>query len=152
MRNYDLSPLMRSSIGFDHLNRLLDSALSAENTPSYPPYNIEKLAEDDYRITMAVAGFTPSDLTVTLEDGTLTIAGRTAEEEDERVFLHRGIATRAFERRFQLAETIQVGNARFENGLLEVELKRVIPDHKKPRSIMIETAGGAAAPRTIDAA
>lgn len=151
MRSYDLTPLMRSSVGFDHLNRLLDSALSADNTPSYPPYNIEKLAEDDYRITMAVAGFKPNELTVTLEDGTLTIAGKNADEEDERVFLHRGIATRAFERRFQLAETIQVGNARFENGLLEVDLKRVIPDHKKPRSIMIETAGGSQ-PRTIDAA
>ncbi len=152
MRSYDLTPLMRSSIGFDHLNRLLDSALSADNTPSYPPYNIEKVAEDDYRITMAIAGFSPSDLDVTLEDGTLTIAGRSPDEQDTREYLHRGIATRAFERRFQLAETIQVGNARFENGLLEVDLKRVIPDHKKPRSIMIETAGGAAKAKTIDAA
>lgn len=152
MRNYDLTPLMRSSVGFDHLSRLLDSALSAENGNSYPPYNIEKLSDDDYRITMAVAGFTPAELDVTLEDGTLTISGRTGDEEEERIYLHRGIAARTFERRFQLAETIQVGDARFENGLLEVELKRVIPDHKKPRSITIETAAPQPVQRTIDAA
>ncbi|TNE61104.1 MAG: Hsp20 family protein [Alphaproteobacteria bacterium] len=139
MRTFDLTPLLRSTVGFDHLNRLLDSALNTDASASYPPYNIEKLSEDDYRITMAVAGFAPAELTVVVEDGTLILAGRAQEEDGERRFLHRGIAKRAFERRFELADTIQVGDARFENGLLEVELKRVIPDHKKPRQIEIRS-------------
>ncbi|WP_417458053.1 Hsp20 family protein [Kordiimonas sp.] len=139
MRTFDLSPLMRSSVGFDHLNRLLDSALNTEQAAPYPPYNIEKLSDDDYRVTMAVAGFAPDELTVTVQEGTLLIAGKAADDEKERRFLHRGIAKRAFERRFELADTIQVGNAKFENGLLLVELKRVIPDHKKPRQIEIRT-------------
>lgn len=139
MRTFDLSPLMRSTVGFDHLSRLLDSALTTEGAAAYPPYNIEKLGEDDYRITMAVAGFAPDELTVTVQEGTLLIAGKGRDEKDDRKFLHRGIAKRAFERRFELADTIRVGDARFENGLLEVELKRVIPDHKKPRQIEIRS-------------
>ena len=148
MRSFDLSPLMRSTVGFDHLSRLLDSALTTEGASAYPPYNIEKLGEDDYRITMAIAGFTPDELTVTVQEGTLYIAGKALEDDDERKFLHRGIAKRAFERRFELAETIRVGDARFENGLLEVDLKRVIPDHKKPRQIDIRSTDEAM--KTID--
>ncbi len=150
MRNFDLSPLMRSSIGFDHLSRLVDSALSSESSPAYPPYNIEKLGDDDYQITMAVAGFAPDELNVVIQEGTLIIAGGSREAEAEKKFLHRGIAKRAFERRFDLAETIQVGDAHFENGLLQVDLKRVIPDHKKPRNIEIRSS--AEAVKTLEAA
>lgn len=142
MRTFDLSPLMRSTVGFDHLNRLLDSALTSDGAAAYPPYNIEKLSEDDYRVTMAVAGFTPEELTITVQDGTLILAGKAQEDDTDRKFLHRGIAKRAFERRFELADTIQVGNASFENGLLQVELRRVIPEHKKPRNIEIRSGEG----------
>jgi molecular chaperone IbpA len=137
MRTFDLSPLMRSTVGFDHLSRLVDSALNSETASAYPPYNIEKLGEDDYQITMAVAGFAPEELTVTIQDDTLLIAGQADEGEAEKSFLHRGIAKRAFERRFELAETIKVGDAHIENGLLQVDLRRVIPEHKKPRNIEI---------------
>ncbi|MBL4639422.1 MAG: Hsp20 family protein [Kordiimonadaceae bacterium] len=137
MRNFDLTPLMRSSVGFDHLSRLVDSALTNDSASTYPPYNIEKISEDDYQITMAVAGFAPEELNVTVQEGTLLISGRALDEEGERRFLHHGIAKRAFERNFELADTIQVGNAHYENGLLLVDLKRVIPDHKKPRNIEI---------------
>lgn len=149
MRNFDLTPLMRSSVGFDHLNRLVDSALSSETANAYPPYNIEKLSDDDYQITMAVAGFTPEELDVTVQEGTLIISGRGQDDTEGRKFLHRGIAKRAFERRFELADTIQVGNASFENGLLQIDLKRVIPDHKKPRSVEIRT--GESKVKTIEA-
>ena len=149
MRTFDLSPLMRSSVGFDHLNRLLDSALNTEQAAPYPPYNIEKLSEDDYRVTMAVAGFAPDELTVTVQEGMLLISGKAQEDGTDRRYLHRGIAKRAFERRFELADTIQVGDAKFENGLLLVELKRVIPEHKRPRQIEIRT--DEASVKTIEA-
>ncbi|MBO6506720.1 MAG: Hsp20 family protein [Kordiimonadaceae bacterium] len=148
MRTFDLSPLMRSSVGFDHLNRLLDSALTSDGASAYPPYNIEKVSEDDYRVTMAVAGFSPEELTITVQEGTLILAGKAGEDDAERKFLHRGIAKRAFERRFELADTIQVGDASFENGLLQVELRRVIPEHKKPRNIAIRS--GDAKIKTIE--
>ncbi|WP_374764048.1 Hsp20 family protein [Yunchengibacter salinarum] len=153
MRHFDLTPLLRSSVGFDHLNRLLDSSFASDEAPGYPPYNIEKLSEDDYRITMAVAGFRPDELDVTVQDGTLVISGKAEEtsEDEAPTYLHRGIAKRAFERRFQLAETVQVGEARFENGLLEVGLKRVIPDHKKPRQIAIQSGADEKAPKAIEA-
>ncbi|WP_417451158.1 Hsp20 family protein [Kordiimonas sp.] len=150
MRTFDLSPLMRSSVGFDHLNRLLDSALNTEQSAPYPPYNIEKLSDDDYRVTMAVAGFAPDELTVTVQEGMLLISGKAQDEDKERHYLHRGIAKRAFERRFELADTIQVGDAKFENGLLLVELKRVIPEHKRPRQIDIRT-DDASSVKTIEA-
>ena len=150
MRNFDLTPLMRSSVGFDHLSRLVDSALSSDTANAYPPYNIEKLSDDDYQITMAVAGFAPDELDVTVQEGTLIISGRGAEDTEDRKFLHRGIAKRAFERRFELADTIQVGTASFENGLLKVDLKRVIPEHKKPRTVEISTSGGSKV-KTIEA-
>ncbi len=144
MRRFDLSPLMRSSVGFDHLNRLLDSSLTTDADTAYPPYNIEKISEDDYLISMAVAGFDPAELTITVQEGTLTIEAKGETDDSERTFLHRGIARRAFERRFQLADTIQVGEARFEHGMLLIDLKRVIPEHKKPRQISIQTIAEAA--------
>ncbi|WP_404378836.1 Hsp20 family protein [Caenispirillum salinarum] len=143
MRSYDLSPLHRFTVGFDNVSRLLDAATRLDDAAlSYPPYNIEKLGEDDYRVTMAVAGFAESDLDVTVEDSTLIVRGRmgrddTGEAAEPRTFLHRGIATRAFERRFELADHIKVEGARLVNGLLHVELKREVPEEKKPRRIAI---------------
>ena len=118
MRTYDLTPLFRSTVGFDRLARLMDSASQVDSAPSYPPYNIEKFSDDDYRITMAVAGFSEKDLEITVQENSLLIAGRMEKsEEDEGVsFLHRGIATRAFERRFDLADDIKVVGATVENG------------------------------------
>jgi molecular chaperone IbpA len=138
MRTFDLSPLFRSSIGFDRLSRLMDSA--QEQTNSYPPYNIEKTGENAYELSVAVAGFAPEELDLTVQERTLVVSGKTAQEEGERKYLHRGIATRAFERRFDLADDIRVGDARLEHGMLHVELERVIPEEKKPRQIEIRSA------------
>lgn len=143
MRRFDLTPLMKSSIGFDHLNRMMDHAFAEDSGNSYPPYNIEKISEDDYQISMAVAGFSPEELVVTVEDNRLFIRSEAAVEETERTFLHRGIAKRAFERQFNLAENIKVGDAGYENGLLVISLKRLIPEHKKPRNIEIRSAANA---------
>lgn len=144
MRTYDLSPLHRFAVGFDNMSRLLDTAMRLDETaPSYPPYNIEKLGETDYRVTMAVAGFSEDDLDITLDGNTLLVSGRIAKDEEaeagaaQRTFLHRGIATRAFERRFQLADHIEVRGARLVNGLLHVDLQRVVPEEMKPRKIEI---------------
>lgn len=139
MRTYDLSPLFRSTIGFDRLGRLLEASLASDDV-AYPPYNIEKLGENAYRITMAVAGFGENDIDLTVQDNTLTIRGKAQAEQDNRQFLHRGIAGRAFERRFQLAEHVEVEGARLENGLLHVELVRRVPETLKPRKIEIATA------------
>ena len=152
MTPFDLTPLFRSSIGFDSLSHLVDSALKLdEAAPSYPPYNIEKRGEDSYRITMAVAGFTQSDLTITAQESVLIVQGKQDKDADRAAkdgsFLHRGIATRAFERRFQLADHIKVTGAKLENGLLHVELTREVPEAAKPRLIAID--GGSAAP-TLD--
>lgn len=137
MRTFDLSPLMRSSIGFDHLNRLMDSATQRDTTSTFPPYNIEKFSEDAYQISIAIAGFSPDELDITLTDGVLIVSGNSKEEEDDARFIHRGIAKRSFERRFQLAETIEVLDASFDHGMLRVDLKRVVPEHLVPRSIKI---------------
>jgi molecular chaperone IbpA len=138
MRTYDLSPLMRSTIGFDRISRLFEAATRLEDeAPSYPPYNIEKSGEDTYRITMAVAGFSPAELDVTVNQNTLVISGRQREDRKDATYLHRGIAARAFERRFDLADTVKVVDARLENGLLHVNLVREIPEAKKPRQIQI---------------
>jgi molecular chaperone IbpA len=138
--NFDFAPLLRSSIGFENLNRLIDiAARAAEGDNSFPPYNIEKLGTDNYRITMAVAGFTRAELDLTVQENTLIVTGKAAEEAQpaERTFLHRGIAKRAFERRFQLADVIKVTGASYENGLLNIDLVREVPEHKKPRKIEI---------------
>lgn len=142
MRSADFSPLLRATVGFDRMMHLLDSASRVdEGAMNYPPYNIEKTGEDAYRITMAVAGFGEDELNVTLHQNQLTIEGKkTREEQDEegRRFLHRGIAARAFQRSFQLADHIKVSGARLENGLLHVELVREVPESAKPRTIAIE--------------
>jgi molecular chaperone IbpA len=142
--NFDFTPFLRSSVGFENLNRLIDSvARAAEGDTSFPPYNIEKLGDDAYRITMAVAGFAREELDITVQENTLVITGKAADEAQPagRTFLHRGIAKRAFERRFQLADVIKVTGASFENGLLNVELKREVPEHKKPRKVEIGQDG-----------
>ncbi|WP_341914854.1 Hsp20 family protein [Ferrovibrio terrae] len=145
MRAFDLSPLLRSSVGFDHVNRLFELANRVdEATASYPPYNIEKHGEDAYRITMAVAGFSEAELDITVKENSLIVTGKAAEqtaEQGETVsYLHRGIARRAFERRFELADTVKVVGAELKDGLLHIALKREIPEAKKPRQIQINTA------------
>ncbi|MEX1147378.1 MAG: Hsp20 family protein [Sphingomonadales bacterium] len=149
MRSIDLTPLMRSTIGFDQINRLFDTVGRTETAElAYPPYNIEKFGDDNYRISMALAGFGESDLDVTLQDGVLTISGNAQPDEDKEEghnFLYRGIAQRAFERRFRLADTIRVDGASFENGMLHVDLVREIPEHMKPRKIAITRSVGSKA-------
>ncbi|MDQ7990864.1 MAG: Hsp20 family protein [Candidatus Dactylopiibacterium sp.] len=136
MRAYDFSPLYRSAIGFDRLAQLAEAALRHEQ-PGYPPYNIELVSEDKYRITMAVAGFSREELDIESEKNTLRVAGRKATDAEARNYLHRGIAARDFEQRFQLADHVKVVAARFENGLLDIELEREIPEAEKPRKIVI---------------
>lgn len=138
MRNFDFSPLYRSAIGFDRMANLLDNLTRAEqNQPSYPPYNIELTGEDKYRITMAVAGFDRSEIAIEVNQNLLTVTGNKAQEVQTKTFLHQGIAARSFERRFQLADHVQVLTANYENGLLHVDLQRVIPEAMKPRNIPI---------------
>ena len=142
MTTYDFAPLFRTAIGFDRLARLMDTATSAPDTSSYPPYNIEKTGEDTYRLTMAVAGFRPDELDLVVKDNTLTVSGKVANEAQKGEMLYRGIAGRAFERRFVLADHIVVDGADLKNGLLHVGLKRVVPEALKPRRI--EIGNGAA--------
>jgi molecular chaperone IbpA len=139
MRSFDLAPLYRSTVGFDRLFSLLDNvAGGAETSPGYPPYNIERVGENEYRITVAVAGFGENDLNIEVKEGSLTVRGeKVAGEEKKGEVLHQGIAARAFERRFQLADHVQVTGASLENGLLHVELVREVPEAKKPRIIPI---------------
>jgi molecular chaperone IbpA len=146
MRTLDLSPLYRATVGFDRLVNTLDSASRVgESALSYPPYNIEKVSEDAYRIVMAVAGFAEGDLDITAKENTLVISGKKDKPEaDEVSYLHRGIANRTFERRFDLADYIKVTGAKLENGLLAVELVREIPEAKKPRSIAITSSEASA--------
>lgn len=139
MATYDLSPLFRSTIGFDRLGRLLEASLGTDAV-AYPPYNIEKLGDNAYRITMAVAGFGEGDIDITAQDNALTIRGKAQPEPEGKQYLHRGIAGRAFERRFQLAEHVEVERAHLENGLLHVELVRRVPEALKPRKIVIGTS------------
>lgn len=134
---YDFAPLFRTAIGFDRLARLADSASEAAAAPAYPPYNIEKTGEDAYRLTMAVAGFGPEDIEVVVKENTLVVSGRLADESTKAELLHRGIAGRAFERRFVLADHIVADGADLRHGLLHVGLKRVVPEALKPRRIAI---------------
>src|ERR1700761_3580199 len=145
MTTVDFAPLFRTAIGFDRLARLVDTAASGQDAQSYPPYNIEKTGDDTYRLTMAVAGFRPEDLDLTVKENTLVISGRVAGEANKGEVLYRGIAGRAFERRFVLADHIVVEGADLANGLLHVGLKRVVPEALKPRKIAI----GGAAPAAI---
>ena len=153
MRQIDFTPLYRSTVGFDRLAQVLDSMVSlngANDGPTFPPYNIEKLSDTEYRITMAVAGFTEAELKIELRDQTLTVSGERVPESKEREFLHRGIAGRTFERRFQLADHVEVAGASLVNGLLHIDLKRNVPERLKPRSISITSTQGEA-PKQIPA-
>ena len=148
MRPFDFAPLYRSTVGFDRMVQLLDSVSGVDaEAPSYPPYNIERTGENQYRITMAVAGFGQDDIKIEMKEQSLTIKGEKKPEEKERQFLHRGIATRAFERRFQLADHVEVTGADIKDGLLHVELVRNVPERLKPRTIAI----GNGAPKQIEA-
>jgi molecular chaperone IbpA len=137
MRTFDLAPLYRSAIGFDRLAQLLNDAQRNE-TPSYPPYNIELVSDDQYRIIMALAGFDRSEIDITFERDALTVVGRKQKDATERTYLHRGIAARDFEQRFQLANHVKVTGASFDNGMLTIELVREIPEALKPRKIIID--------------
>ena len=149
MRNTDFSPFYRSTVGFDRLFNLLDSVADNGQT-GYPPYNIEKTGENAYLITVAVAGFAEDELNIEARDGQLVVSGKKAAEDGERTYLHRGIATRAFEKRFQLADHVRASGARTENGLLHIELVREVPEALKPRQIEIRTTKALAA-ETVDA-
>ncbi|MEE8188289.1 MAG: Hsp20 family protein [Kiloniellales bacterium] len=141
MRSTDLTPLLRATVGFDRMMNMLDAATRLDDSAlSYPPYNIEKTGEDDYRIVMAVAGFGEEDLDITVKENSLAVTAKQEKTEDSKAkYLHRGIATRAFERRFELADHIEVVGARLENGLLYIDLVREVPEAMKPRSIKIHT-------------
>ncbi|MFU1478944.1 Hsp20 family protein [Roseovarius sp. C7] len=152
MRNLDFAPLYRASVGFDQIADLMDRALTNDvSTPSYPPYNIEKTADDAYRISIAVAGFADSDLAVEVKEGALIVSARKTEEEGNRSYLHRGIATRAFERRFQLADHVRVTGASHTDGMLHIELVREVPEALKPRRIAITSADSATEKDVVDA-
>ncbi len=148
MRPYDFAPLYRSTVGFDRLVQMLDGMSGPEaETTQFPPYNIERKSDNQYRITMAVAGFVRDDIQIEIKEQTLTIKGTKKPEDTERQFLHRGIATRAFERRFQLADHVEVTGADLSDGLLHVDLVRNVPERLKPRTVAI----GQAAPKQIEA-
>jgi len=147
MRAIDFSPLFRHSVGFDRVQRLLDTAAQTDQNSAYPPYNIEQLGETGYQVTLAVAGFSEDNIDITMTDRTLVVSGKTNDSEAERTFLYRGIAGRAFERRFELAEHIQVKGAMLENGLLHIALERIVPESEKPRKIEIANAS---ATKTIE--
>lgn len=139
MRSYDLTPLYRSTVGFDRIFDLLDTVNKSESA-GYPPYNIERLTDNEYRITLAVAGFGEDDIDIELKENALTVKGARDGAEEGREFLYQGIAGRSFERRFQLAEHVQVAGASLVNGLLNIELKREIPEAMKPRKIAVNGA------------
>lgn len=140
MRTFDLAPLYRSAIGFDRLASLLEQR--AESQPSYPPYNVELLSEDNYRIVMALAGFSRAEVEIVSERDTLHVTGRKQKDATERTYLHRGIAARDFEQRFQLANHVKVTTASFDNGMLTIDLVREVPEAHKPRKIAIGDANG----------
>lgn len=137
---FDFSPLFRSTVGFDRLPGLLETVSRLDEASlGYPPYNIEKLDEDSYRITMAVAGFTEDDLNIEVREHSLIVSGRMAHDDGEKMYLHRGIAGRAFQRSFQIADHVKVTGAKLQNGLLDIDLVRELPEEMKPRQIRIET-------------
>jgi len=139
MRTFDLTPLFRSTVGFDRFADMLDSLAQFDNGVTYPPYNIERTSENNYRISLAVAGFAEKDLAVEVKEGVLSVQGKRDGETNgaQPRYLHHGIAGRAFERRFQLAENVEVKGAQLENGLLHVDLERIVPEEKKPRRVTI---------------
>lgn len=152
MRTYDFAPLYRSSVGFDQIANMMDRVLSNDGAPpSYPPYNIEKLDDDSYRISIAVAGFSDDDLSVEVREKALIVSARKADEDEEKTYLHRGIATRAFERRFHLADHVQVTGAAHSNGMLHIEMQRQVPEALKPRQIQIASDTKALEKDVLDA-
>ena len=152
MRNFDLAPLYRASIGFDQIADMMDRVLSGDvNQPSYPPYNIEKTAEDAYRISIAVAGFSDDELSVEVREHALIVSARKAEDAGERTYLHRGIATRAFERKFQLADHVKVTGATHTDGMLHIDLVREVPEALKPRRIAIASGASTVEKDVVDA-
>ncbi len=153
MRNFDLAPLYRATVGYDQIADLLDRVMANDmSQPTYPPYNIEKTDDDAYRISIAVAGFAADDLSVEVKDGALVVSARKREEgESTRTYLHRGIATRAFERRFQLADHVRVTGASHADGMLHVDLVREVPEALKPRRIAIQSADTVREQDVIDA-
>ena len=147
MRTFDFSPLFRSTVGFDRMPQLMEAAMKgADHADGYPPYNIEKQGDDNYRIALAVAGFGPDDIEITAKENTLVVQGKTKTDDDGHTYLHRGIAGRAFERSFQLAEHIRVVGADLENGLLHIDLEREVPEALKPRRIEINNGS----PKSIE--
>ena len=152
MRSFDFAPLYRSSVGFDQIANMMDRVLTNDGaTPSYPPYNIEKLDNDAYRISIAVDGFSDSDLSVEVREKALIVSARKADEDEAKSYLHRGIATRAFERRFHLADHVQVIGAAHANGMLHIELERQVPEALKPRQITISSEVKAIDKDVVDA-
>jgi molecular chaperone IbpA len=140
MRSFDLTPLFRSTVGFDRLADMLDSVAQFDTGVTYPPYNIERTDENHYRISLAVAGFAEKDLSVEVKEGVLSVQGKREAEKEPTAgkhYLYQGIAGRTFERRFQLAENVEVRGAQLENGLLHIDLERIVPEEKKPRRIVI---------------
>ncbi len=151
MRTFDFAPLHRATIGFDQIADMMDRVLTNDVAqPSYPPYNIEKTDADTYRISVAVAGFSEEDLSVEVKENALIVAGKKAAEDKDRSYLHRGIANRAFERRFALADHVRVTGASHENGMLNIDLKREVPEALKPRRIQI-SSGKAIEKDVVDA-
>ena len=151
MRTLDFSPLFRHSVGFDRMQSLLDSASRIDSaSTAYPPYNIESHGENNYRISMAVAGFSADELDVTVKENTVVITGKSADADEKVEYLHRGIAKRAFERRFDLADTIKVIGGNLDNGVLYVDLVREIPEEQKPRRIEIATNSGSVTPKSVE--
>jgi molecular chaperone IbpA len=144
MTTVDFAPLFRTAIGFDRLARLVDTASAGQDSQTYPPYNIERTGDDTYRLTMAVAGFRPDDLDITVKESTLVVSGRVGNDVPKAEILYRGIAGRAFERRFVLADHIVVEGADVQHGLLHVGLKRVVPEALKPRKVAIGNGASAA--------
>jgi molecular chaperone IbpA len=151
MDRFDFTPLFRSTIGFDRLARLVDSATRVDSTAlTYPPYNIEKTGEDSYRLTMAVAGFSRAELDITVHENTLIVTGKAQKDDENGRYLHQGIARRAFERRFSLADHLKVTGATIDNGLLHVDLVREVPEAMKPRTIKIGTVEPQAQPQVTE--
>ncbi len=141
MRTVDFTPLYRNAIGFDRLFNMMEAATSKSNSAGYPPYNIEQKSDNEYRITMAVAGFGDKDIEITQQENTLIVRGERKPEEDSKTYIYQGIAERDFERKFQLADYVKVVGAEMEHGLLHVDLEREIPEAMQPRKIAINTKG-----------
>lgn len=151
MRTLDFAPLYRATVGFDRIADMMDRVMETDvSAPTYPPYNIEKTDEDAYRISLAVAGFTEAELSVEVKEGALIVSARKAEEDKARTYLHRGIATRAFERRFQLADHVRVSGASHVDGMLHIDLVREVPEALKPRRIEIGDGKAAIEAETVD--